>query len=65
MDIVLVVVLYLSNAIPPVAHAERYVYSDMSQCIEAAENLKYSLMQSAPNSDSRVNVQCIVMPKEV
>lgn len=63
MEIVLVTVLYLSNLIPPAAYAERYVYSNMSECLEAAEKLEYALMQSAPNSDSHVNVQCIVMPR--
>lgn len=63
MDIVLVVVLYISNLAPPAAHAERYVYSDMNECLEAAEKLEYVLVQSAPNSDSHVNVQCIVMPR--
>jgi len=63
MEIVLVSILYLSTVSDPAALVSRYVYSDMRECLEDAVQVEYELMQNAPNSDSYVNVQCVVMPR--
>lgn len=65
MEIVLIAFLYFNTVSKPIAYMSGYVYSNMSECWADAEEVKQRLMETAPNKDSYVNVQCIVMPKEV
>ena len=63
MDIVLVALLYASTLSTPNVYVSAFVYTNMAECTKDAEEVKTRLMETKPLSDSYVNVQCIVMPR--
>jgi hypothetical protein len=63
MQIVLIALLYTTTIAQPHVYASAYAYSNIQDCLQDAEEVKTRLMETAPNSDSYVNVQCVVMPR--
>jgi len=63
MQIVLVALLYATTIAQPNVYISSHIYSNMRDCLQDAEEVEARLMETAPNSDSYVNAQCIVMPR--
>lgn len=65
MQIVLIALLYATALSEPSVLSMSNVYSDMESCLKDVVDVEAWLIETAPNEDSYVSVQCIILPKEV